>query len=81
SSSCSSPRWPTRWCCWSSTWKSAQIAASNISYSCFSESNKSKCILTIRDYKLGDYNALQGFTLGDPIGTDYVIVAEEEVAQ
>jgi hypothetical protein len=58
-----------------------QIAASNISYSCFSESNKSKCILTIRDYKLGDYNALQGFTLGDPIGTDYVIVAEEEVAQ
>ena len=58
-----------------------KLAASNISYSCYLENNKSKCVLTIRDYKLGDYIALQGFTLGDPIGTDYVIVAEEEVAQ
>jgi len=58
-----------------------EIAASNISYSCYSENSKSKCVLTIRDYKLGDYNALQGYTLGDPIGTDHVIVAEEQVAQ
>jgi len=58
-----------------------EIAASNISYSCYPENNKSKCVLTIRDYKLGDYNPLQGFTLGEPVGTDYVIVAEEEVAQ
>ena len=58
-----------------------EIAASNISYSCFPESNKSKCVLTIRDYKLGDYDPLKGFTLGEPIGTDHVIVAEEEVAQ
>jgi len=58
-----------------------QLAASNISYSCYSENNKSKCVLTIRDYTLGDYNPLQGFSLGEPVGTDHVIVAEEEVAQ
>ena len=59
---------------------SNKMAASNISYSCYSENNKSKCVLTIRDYNLGDYNELQGFTLGDPVGSDHVIVAEEEVA-
>jgi len=58
-----------------------KIAASNISYSCYPENNKSKCVLTIRDYNLGDYSPLQGFALGDPVGTDLVIVAEEEVAQ
>jgi hypothetical protein len=58
-----------------------KLAASNISYSCYSENNKSKCVLTVRDYKLGDYNQLQGYTLGEPVGTDYVVVAEEEVAQ
>lgn len=57
-----------------------KLAASNISYSCYPENNKSKCVLTIRDFNLGKYNSLQGFTLGEPIGTDYVIVAEEEVA-
>lgn len=57
-----------------------EVAASNISYSCYPENGKSKCVLTIRDYKLGEYNALEGFTLGDPIGTDHVIVAEEQVA-
>jgi hypothetical protein len=56
------------------------VAASNISYSCYPENGKSKCVLTIRDYKLGEYNELQGFTLGEPIGSDYVIVAEEQVA-
>lgn len=58
-----------------------EVAASNISYSCYPENGKSKCVLTIRDYKLGEYNALKGYTLGDPIGSDHVIVAEEEVAQ
>ena len=58
-----------------------KVAASNISYSCHAENTKTKCILTIRDYSLGDYDPLQGFTLGDPVGTDHVIVAEEEVAQ
>jgi len=57
-----------------------EVAASNISYSCYPENGKSKCVLTIRDYKLGEYSPLQGFTLGDPIGTDVVIVAEEQVA-
>jgi len=56
------------------------VAASNISYSCYPENGKSKCVLTIRDYKLGEYNELQGFTLGEPIGSDLVIVAEEQVA-
>lgn len=58
-----------------------KIAATNISYSCYQENSKSKCVLTIRDYNLGDYSPLQGFALGDPVGTDHVIVAEEEVAQ
>ena len=58
-----------------------KIAASNISYSCYQENSKSKCVLTIRDYNLGEYSPLQGFALGDPVGTDHVIVAEEEVAQ
>ena len=57
-----------------------KMAASNISYSCYPENNKAKCILTIRDYSLGDYDPLQGFALGDPVGTDHIIVAEEEVA-
>ncbi len=57
------------------------IAASNISYSCYPENSKTKCTLTIRDYSLGDYDPLKGFNLGDPVGTDHVIVAEEEVAQ
>jgi len=56
------------------------VSASNISYSCYPENGKTKCVLTIRDYKLGEYNELQGFTLGEPIGSDYVIVAEEQVA-
>lgn len=59
---------------------SDEVAASNISYSCYSENGKSKCVLTIRDYKLGEYKPLEGFTLGDPIGSDHVIVAEEQVA-
>lgn len=58
-----------------------KIAATNISYSCYQENSKSKCVLTIRDYNLGDYSPLQGFALGDPVGTDLIIVAEEEVAQ
>lgn len=57
-----------------------EVAASNISYSCYPENGKSKCVLTIRDYKLGAYDPLKGFTLGDAIGSDHVIVAEEQVA-
>ncbi|MEM7008207.1 MAG: hypothetical protein AAF462_03650 [Thermodesulfobacteriota bacterium] len=57
-----------------------KMAASNISYSCYAENGKSKCVLTIRDFSLGDYNPLTGFELGEPVGTDHVIVAEEQVA-
>lgn len=33
---------------------STNLAGSMVSYSCFPEKNSAKCILTIRDYKLGD---------------------------
>ena len=54
-----------------------KIAASNISYSCFPENNLTKCILTVRDYKLGPYTPLVGYTLSDPVGGDLVEISEE----
>jgi len=54
-----------------------EIAGSNISYSCFAENNLSKCVLTIRDYKLGDYNPLVGYQLKEAVGGDFVEIAEE----
>jgi len=54
-----------------------EIAGSNISYSCFAEDNLSKCVLTVRDYKLGDYDPLVGYQLKKPVGGEYVEVAEE----
>jgi hypothetical protein len=47
------------------------------SYSCYSEEGKSKCRLTVRDFELGDYKPYEGYTIGDPIGGDYVEVSEE----
>lgn len=54
-----------------------EIAGTNISYSCFAENNLSKCVLTVRDYKLGDYKPLVGYELKGAVGGDYVEVAEE----
>ena len=56
---------------------SVSIAGSMVSYSCFPEGGKAKCVLSIRDYKLGDYKPLQGYTLIEPIEGDLVEVAEE----
>ena len=58
---------------------STNLAGSMVSYSCFPEKNSAKCILTIRDYKLGDYKPLVGFTLVEPAGGDVVEVSEEVV--
>ena len=56
---------------------STSMAGNMVSYSCFPESGITKCILTIRDYKLGDYEPLKGFTLLEPAGGDYVETAVE----
>lgn len=56
---------------------STNLAGSMVSYSCFPEKGNTKCILTIRDYKLGDYKPLVGFTLVEPAGGDVVEVSEE----
>jgi hypothetical protein len=54
-----------------------ELAGSNISYSCYAENDLSKCVLTIRDYKLGDYNPLVGYQLKEAVGGDFVEIAEE----
>ncbi len=54
-----------------------KISGSNLSYSCFSENDASKCVLTVRDYKLGDYTPLVGYELLEPVGNDLVQTAVE----
>lgn len=56
---------------------SLSLAGSMISYSCFQEDGKTKCVLTIRDYKLGDYRPLLGYKLIEPVGGDVVEIGEE----
>lgn len=47
------------------------------SYSCFPEAGLTKCVLTIRDYVLGEYKPLEGFTIVEPAGGDVVEVGVE----
>ncbi len=54
-----------------------KIAGSNISYSCYPENSLTKCVLTVRDYNLGPYTPLTGYTLKDPIGEDFVEISQE----
>lgn len=54
-----------------------KIAGSNISYSCFPENSLTKCVLTVRDYNLGPYTPLTGYTLKGPIGEDFVEISQE----
>lgn len=54
-----------------------RLVGSNISYSCFAENNLSKCILTVRDYNLGDYKPLVGYELKEAVGGDFVEMAVE----
>lgn len=49
-----------------------QIRGSNMLYSCYSENNLTKCVLTVRDYNLGDYQPLVGYQLAEPVGGDLV---------
>jgi len=53
------------------------LAGNMISYSCFPEKGIAKCVLTLRDYKLGDYKPLLGYTLIEPAGGDVVEIAVE----
>lgn len=54
-----------------------RVSGSNISYSCFPENNLTQCVLTVRDYKLGTYTPLVGYTLMNPIGADSVEISKE----
>lgn len=54
-----------------------KVAGSNISYSCYPENSLTKCVLTVRDYNLGSYTPLVGYTLKDPIGEDFVEISQE----
>lgn len=54
-----------------------KIAGSNLSYSCYPESGLTKCVLTIRDFRLGPYTPLVGYKLMQPVGGDLVEISEE----
>jgi hypothetical protein len=53
------------------------LAGNMVLYSCFPENGVAKCVLTVRDYVLGEYKPLEGFTLVEPAGGDVVEVGEE----
>lgn len=57
--------------------ESAVMAGNMVSYSCYPESGVTKCLLTIRDYKLGEYRPLRGFKLLEPAGGDYTELGVE----
>ncbi|MGH7900344.1 MAG: hypothetical protein ACRENZ_01260 [Thermodesulfobacteriota bacterium] len=54
-----------------------KLAGMMVSNSCFSEDGVTKCVSTIRDYNLGDYKPLVGYTLAEPAGGDVVETAVE----
>lgn len=54
------------------------LAGNMISYSCYPENGVAKCVLRVRDYVLGKYKPLEGFTLVEPAGGDVVEVGVEE---
>ncbi|MGB7293498.1 MAG: hypothetical protein WBD99_15105 [Thermodesulfobacteriota bacterium] len=56
---------------------STSLAGNMMLYSCFPESGVTKCVLTIRDYVLGEYKPLEGFTVVEPAGGDVVEVGVE----
>jgi hypothetical protein len=53
------------------------LAGNMVLYSCFPEDGVAKCVLTVRDYVLGEYKPLEGFTLVEPAGGDVVEVGVE----
>jgi hypothetical protein len=56
---------------------SASLAGANLSFSCYPEEALATCVLTIRDYRLGDYTPLVGYRLLEPIGGDLVETVRE----
>ncbi|HEX3035100.1 MAG TPA: hypothetical protein VHT73_08205 [Thermodesulfobacteriota bacterium] len=56
---------------------STSLAGIMAQYSCFPEKGITKCVLTIRDYKLGGYEPLVGYKLAEPAGGDFVEITEE----
>jgi hypothetical protein len=50
---------------------------SNLTYSCYPENGLTKCILTVRDYKLGPHTPPVGYAVSDAIGGDYVEISKE----
>lgn len=53
------------------------LAGNMLLYSCFPEKGVTKCVLTVRDYVLGDYKPLEGFNIIEPAGGDVVEVGVE----
>ncbi len=56
---------------------SNDIAGANLSFSCYPAGGVSECVLTVRDFKLGEYTPLVGYRLGEPIGDDLVETSRE----
>lgn len=56
---------------------SSSIAGSNLSFSCYPAEGVAECVLTVRDYRLGEYTPLVGYQLLEPIGDDFVETARE----
>lgn len=54
------------------------LSGSMVSYSCYSEKDKSVCALNVRDFDLGDYELYKGYKVGEPIGGDYTEVFVSE---
>ncbi len=54
------------------------LSGSMVSYSCYSEKDKSVCALNVRDFDLGDYEPYKGYKVGEPIGGDYTEVFVSE---
>ncbi len=53
------------------------LGGSMIHYSCYPEDGLTNCVLTIRDYKLEDYEPMVGFKKMNPHGGDLKEVAKE----
>jgi hypothetical protein len=57
---------------------SVKLAGSMVSFSCYSQTDKSVCELNVRDFDLGVYEPYQGFKIGEPIGGDFTEVFVSE---
>lgn len=51
-----------------------KLSGSMVTFSCYSQTEKSVCELNVRDFNLGDYEPYEGFKVGEPIGGDFTEV-------